>query len=883
MTQTPDFSLLTERLKACAPQERGALLRAFWEDDQDCLFRVQTPGSQIATRLAENMDKVIRLLCELEESASFTVLAIGGYGQGRLAPYSDIDLLILTSSQKESEVPDFLYALWDMGVVPAQSIHSQGSALAAAEEEFDTRTAFLDARFLWGDQAVATQFMQAVDHLRARTIPDYFKAKLLEQSRRHEEVDNSAYAIEPDIKRGRGGIRDLQTLHWLGRYLEGLAPAPRKGLHFRDVLTPRELRRIRLLDDFFWSVRVYLHRELGRGDDKLYFGYQQDIAEHLGFRASGRVSQVERFTRYYFLAAQEASRLTGTAIRRLERIALGHADMPPGDAVELHEGIGSVHGQLVFLRDTLPAPMDVMELFHAAGSQNMPVHPEAFAAISRLSRRLNFRDLRTRPLASRFRTILEDSRKLEPVLRVMAETGFLGRMLPSFGAITGKAEYGLFRRYTLDDHILRSIAWLDRLCEGGSEVQGTAFLDQCLEMRPALAMALLLQEMPAAMVRPSPVRVRRRIEDRVGFLLGKEAATMVAMVVKNRHLLVRTATRRDLADPEVLRQVAAKLGSVEVLAFLSLFTLCRQREAGVGSWEEYTHRDVRLLVNLLNIQITGGDDAVSHFLAGRSTSLRNQVEAKTGPGRMAGFDALVAEAGSSFWTSVDVVAASRLATLIAETPPGGMGDCVLYTDEDGFLHLLLYSDDRLTLFAECAGIATMIGGSVFGARGFAFEHQGRHRGVIILQIQRTGTPPEPFHPDDIAVGGLAEKFRAVAQGRPPEIILPPRPVGDRRDVFDITPTIRIDEDASSDALIVEVEALDRPGLLYLLASHLSEIGVDATYALVATYGHRAVDTFYLRDHPGYKIEDPRRIETIRRQLLRALSDDAANASLLRTA
>ncbi|WP_370338481.1 nucleotidyltransferase domain-containing protein [Parvularcula marina] len=879
MTAGGETPTVAGLLKGKFARERAGALRSFWLSEQDRLLGAGVPGDEVAVHLAKLMDEIIRTLCE-DVSDDFAVMAVGGYGQGRLAPFSDIDLLILTpNDQQEGAAPDFIYTLWDMGVVPAQAIHTVQSAIAAAVEELDTRTSFLDARPVCGNESLMREFHAAYEELRKRTIPEYFQAKLEEQRLRHEDADNSTYAIEPDVKRGRGGVRDLQTLFWLGRYLEG-----QDNFSLSTILAPREIRRIGKLEEFFWSVRVHLHKVAGRGDDKLYFPLQRDIATRLGFYENDHASKVDRFMRYYFLAAQETSRLTGVAIRRLERRALGDGKLPKGKSVDSHPGIVAVKGRAAFAKEiTNPDALNCLELFHACGLLGLPIHFEAFTAVARASRRFTFRGLQTRQITDRFTDILRDSAKLEPVLRQMAETGFLGRMLPAFGGIVGRAEHGLFRRFTLDDHVLRSISVLDRICADDGEFSGTVFLDRAREFRPTLVFALLIQEMPAAMVRPSVQRIRRRITQRVGFILDdKEAAKLIAFAILNRSLLVRTATRREVAAPEMLEGVATTIGTVDRLAFLSLFTLCRQYEAGVGSWEEYSHRDVRLLVQLLNIQITGGSTAVSLFLNGRSQGLRDQVAAKVGSGRMAAFDALVEAAGPAFWTSADVPAATRLAALMAEPGPEEAGRSAVYADEEGFLNIIVYSEDRLTLFAECAGLAAMRGGSVFGARGYAFVHQGQHRGVILMQIQRAGTPPEPFDPADIESLGIAEDFDAIAQGHPPKISLPPPSVRDRRHVFEVEPSIRMDKDASNDALVVEVEARDRPGLLYLLVSHLSEIGVDTSYALVATYGHRAVDTFYLRDYPGYKIEDPRRIEVIRRQIMRALSDDAADSALIRT-
>ncbi len=293
MTAGGETPTVAGLLKGKFARERAGALRSFWLSEQDRLLGAGVPGDEVAVHLAKLMDEIIRTLCE-DVSDDFAVMAVGGYGQGRLAPFSDIDLLILTpNDQQEGAAPDFIYTLWDMGVVPAQAIHTVQSAIAAAVEELDTRTSFLDARPVCGNESLMREFHAAYEELRKRTIPEYFQAKLEEQRLRHEDADNSTYAIEPDVKRGRGGVRDLQTLFWLGRYLEG-----QDNFSLSTILAPREIRRIGKLEEFFWSVRVHLHKVAGRGDDKLYFPLQRDIATRLGFYENDHASKVDRFMRY---------------------------------------------------------------------------------------------------------------------------------------------------------------------------------------------------------------------------------------------------------------------------------------------------------------------------------------------------------------------------------------------------------------------------------------------------------------------------------------------------------------------------------------------------------------------------------------------------------
>lgn len=864
----------------------GAALKAHWFDYQRKLFSSKAEGWRIASRLAALMDGYIRHLCDTDEG--LTVLAVGGYGQGRLAPYSDVDLLILYSDHVENkDIPHFLYTLWDAGFTVSHALHTPQSAIKAARENIQTCTSFIDARRVMGSSHLEEDFISALDAYRSTTVSAFIDAKLQEQADRHAQADNSIYAIEPDVKDGRGGIRDLQTLHWLKRYQSGIRNEKQGKFDSPGFLSSREKRRLKKIGEFLWSVRVHLHDLIKRADDRLYFPLQSDLAKRMGFLTSTGEPHIDRFLRYYFLTVQEAGRLSELSAARLaeffepdEKVTQDFEELE-----DLGENIRIINGRLSVEVEKVQEPIPaILDLFHGVATTGLDIDSSSFSFVLRHSRRLNYRNLHNRYTADRLSDLVENAVYLEKLFRLMTEAGFLGRMIPAFGAVIGKAEYGLFRRFTLDDHILRSIGVLDNIYHGTDEELDSEDLREIAQMyRIPLAMALLLQEMPSTLKNLGLTQIRKRIERRVGFLLDSPArAKLVAFAVLESALLMRTASRRDVTDAHTIKSVAARLGTRERLDFLSVFTICRQRVAGVGSWDEYHHREVNLLVDVLGLQLGQGESAVTHYLEMRTMRLREDVAKAVGQDKMSAFDQLLKETGPSLWSSLDYESGVRLAQLMAETGEGD-GAASLYADDDGILHILVYGNDRPTLFSDCTGLVAMSGGTVFGAAGYAVNVGQIRRGVVLLQVNRAGTPPGPFTLDPFEEDRLLKIFQSAANGKSPDIRMPERTINDRRALFNVKPVIRIDEAASEDALVVEVEALDRPGLLYILSSEMAKIGIEIIFALVATYGHRAVDTFYLRDYPGYKISDPRRIEVIRRQIVRALGeeDDLEDISILK--
>lgn len=889
-------AVLKDMAQSGTSSELGMFLRRHWDDVKAQLFEAGRDGGIVSVKLSQTMDQIIRALADARCDAQTCLVATGGYGRGRLAPYSDIDLLILQKGEdQEARLSPFIYTLWDGGFPLSHSTHTPQSAVKSAADDTVTRTAFLDARRIWGNKELFDQFQSGFDRLRRRTLAAFVEAKLKERDDRHDRTDASRYAIEPDVKEGKGALRDLDTLHWLDRYVSGASQDPFSPVADTELFTAAEHRRIEKILNFFWSVRVHLHDIAGRADERLHFKIQPLIAERLGYRSRRRAKAVERFMRHYFLNAQDVGRLTGHACAELEERTLKETSLAErvSSAVDRMVQEHPFDGEKALVRrggrvtffdheKSVSTPRHIMVLFRAAGRHQIPIHPDALKTASRAARRVGMRQFKNPELAEIFRVILRDSVQPDSILRAMTETGVLGRALPAYGAIVGKVEYGLFRRFTLEEHILRSIGVLSDMLhdkDDGRFVLTKPFARSFDDPVP-LYTSLLLQETAAGMTRPTPSRVRRRVEAQARWLLGKDEnkVDLVQYAVMNRDLLFRTTSRRNVTDINLIQKISQDIQTEERLKCLAVINSCRHRTSGVRSWEEYAKRDVRLLIETIRAYLSGGEEGVDAYLLERREQLRSRARGMMPKGDTAAFDRFIERTGPTFWSMADVSAAADLAQLVEEVDRSGrVGGAMVRPHPTGMLQVIVYTEDKAQVFANCAGIVAEIGGTVWGASGFPLELSsemtaGRRKGALIFQINRAGPPPQPFDASSDELSRIQSRFDEVAcfKGDAPKV---PAPViGDRRAVFDVKPSIRVDETMSTEALIVEVEALDRPALLYHLASGLASISVTIQLAFVATYGHRAVDTFYLQDAPGYKITDMRRIETIRRQIIRVLEE-----------
>ena len=847
-------------------------------------------GRSVAEALTRATDEA---LSALVGAAPVALVATGGYGRARLAPYSDVDLMVLTREGQAAEGAALIAGLYDAVPDLSVTVHDPASATSLAEADMTVRTALLDARLIAGDKAPYADFQARFDLLRRGTAAEFVEAKLAERDARHAAQGASRYAVEPDVKEGKGGMRDLDLLHWLDRYTSGIEEAPSQSVRTPGLFGKGEALRLARAQDFLWSVRVHLHDLQGRADERLTFDLQPPLAERLRYRERRGGTPAERLMRHYFVNATEVSRLTGSACAALEARAL--KSTPRGRIGTIAErwrqetGYGgdpalARRGGRVALADPGAAtPRDLFALFRAAGRDGLPLHPETARAAPRIARRVGRAERADPAIRDLFLSILRESENLERPLRWMNECGLLGRYLPAFGRIVGRTEYGLFRRYTLDEHVVQSCGVLAGLRSGAlsaDEFPVTAPIAQTVDPAP-VALALLLQETAAGLNRPSQTAVARRVRAQARRLLP-EAAEDIVFCVMAADLIATTAQRRAVTERFAVEAIARIVGTQRRLDLLALVTACRHRTAGVGSWRAYRNRDARLLHEEVTAYLHGGAAGLDAYQTARATRLAAAAR-RLSPLPPASMDRFLARTGPHFWSMASPEAAADLASLLADAEARGARTAAgVRPQPDGSLRLVVATPDRPGVFAALAGAVAEAGGTVWGATATAIagggasvpedEPTGERLAVVIIEALRPGTPPRPLTLEADEADALAARLVEVAEGRASPV-LPTPPITDRRQVFDVPARLRTFTESSPDSLIVEAEGRDRPGLLALLARAIEAEGASVRRAFVSTYGERAVDSFYVQTPEGGKITDAGRIDALRAALLAVLDTD----------
>ena len=890
-----DLAVIEEGLAAAIAEQRagrqhgavGAAMRravvAARLDAMQCSDR----GDRIARRLARSMEGIVRALFAVATpaDAAVAICAAGGFGRGELAPFSDVDLLFLHDSRDEAALRPvldaMLYPLWDSGLKVGHGVHTPKSAMQFVKDDVIGRTAYLDLKFICGAETLYRKFDDDFRKFRKRTASQFVAAKLAEQDERQAAAGSTRYLAEPDVKDGKGGLRDLQTIRWIYKYVYDGAIG--ENVEIDKILGPKNVRALLKTERFLWSVRAHLHDLRGRADEQLTFDIQPAVAERLGYADRKTMSATERLMRHYFVTAVETGRLTRILCARLEEESTKRLPRLPAflpKKLQSDEAPGKPNirirgGRLDFnsAARARKTPRDFFRYFRAFSKHpKIDFHPDALALIADHVADVTS-DVRKDPIvADLFKGVLEDS--VDPVrtLRVMIETGLLSKYIRVVGDIVGRIQYGLYRQYTLDEQLLRAIAVYHEIRAGklADEHPISTRVVKTAANPYVFTLALLLHETAWTVEGRSPSAAEKKIRRTARRLgLSSEEAAFAAWGATNHLLLVRTAERRNLTEAETIARFADQVGSVERLNMMVVLSTCHLRVVGHHSWDEVVRRQLTELYELATAWFEGGRAALQARLMRRAACAREEARTRLADWSDADKETFLAQLTDEMLRCVDSDIIVRFAYLARAAAEDRADAAVTVTPRDGDLECIVYADDRPGLLADIAGAVANAGLSVRSVQAMTTA-EGRAFDIFAVQ-SADDTPAD----DPLLARRLHETLLAAARATPKKRPELKRRLGDRRQIFDIEPVVRVEEEASPAAVVFEAEGLDRPGLLYDIASALGDLGVSIASAHVATYGERAVDAFYLTDAEGRKITDRKLLAKIEKALYGALDAGAA--------
>lgn len=751
--------------------------------------------------------------------AGTALLAVGGYGRRELFPFSDVDVLILlpdaADAQQELAVEQLLQALWDQDIPVSHATRTVSECIALAQKDATVCAALMDARHLAGERKPYLALKRGLrTEVFGKNPRQFVEAKLTERDARHARYGESRFMLEPNIKEGKGGLRDLQTLNWLARYCYGTARAA--DLVRDDLLSQAEWRHYRQAYQFFATVRAQMHVLRNRGDERLSFDLQPAIATALGIVGKTPELKAQRLMLRYFRFARAVGNMTRMLCARLEEQQLRAQPAPfvqEHVAQQLPPYLQLDHGRLNFSDDTdlMNAPHVVIGLFAAAQEHGLDIHPRAQLALSRALPKMGRRLMLDGSSNALLRQILLSPNAPDISLRRMNEMGALQAVLPEFGKLSGQMQYDGYHTYTTDEHIIVAIGNLRQMELGnwGEQHPLATKLAHESHDRAVLYVAMLCHDI-AKGTGGAHAETGAIMAEAIALRLGlsAEEAQLVGWLVKQHALVSDTSFKRDLDDEETIARFVSVVQSPERLRLLLLLTVADIKAVGPTIFNGWKGALMRTLyyraMAAMGVGMTyrEGDDASDALIA--------QWQKKPD-------EPAIAVSHDSF-RDVTVVGACL------RTRPG--------------------------LFTAFAGVLSALGATIASARIRQLEEasycefhiQDVHGHAFAEDAKRLKQLPaliaEALEGGNAAAKKLAAR-RMVTKRRGPEMLV-------RTGVY-------IDNRVSHSASVVEVNAQDRVGLLFAMLRAMDVCGLQVMTAHINTYGQLAVDVFYVKDSYGHKL------------------------------
>jgi len=850
-------------------------------------------GSDTVAEHSFLMDQIIRVLFDYTtahfvrrgvptKGERLSILAIGGYGRGELAPLSDIDLLFLLPYKQtpygEQLVEFMLYALWDLGIKVGHAVRSIDENLKQAKADMTIRTSLLDARWVWGDQEMAEEFQARFKkEIKRGTAEEFVQAKLAERSARHEKLGDSRYRLEPNVKEDKGALRDLHSLYWIAKYLYGVSDV--RKLADKGIIDDDAAVRFVKAHEFLNTVRCHIHYHTDRPDNRLTFDLQREIAPKLGYTDRAGSSAVERFMKHYFLVARDVGDLTRLFCSLLEEKERKQPiiRLPVRLRRRNVDGFVVEGGRIGFKddKDVVSEPLKLLRIFEVAQAQELDFQPHALRVITANERRVA--GLRTDPEANRiFMDILTSPKGPENTLRLMSECGVFPRFIPDFGKVVAQMQYDMYHVYTTDEHTIRAVGLLHRIESGKlkEELPVASEVVHKIDSRRALYVAVMLHDIAKGRGGDHSelgADVAMELCPRLG-LTAAETET-VAWLVRHHLHMSGTAFKRDLDDPQTIAWFCGLVQSPERLKLLLVLTCADIRAVGPAVWNNWKATLLRELYRRADEYLRGGQAAAG--VDARVAACRAALAEKLSDWPAAARDQFLAQGSPAYWLTYNTEDHERHARFIRKAEAENRKVAIDLSVESARAanRMMIYTPDHPGLFAEIAGALSLSGMSIVDAKILTLPN-----GMALDTFWFQGFDGLPAASDEKLMR-IRGRIVAALEGRIKlgrELATTTTRLPARTKAMEVPPRVIIDNTASKVCSVIEVNGHDRPGFLFDVTKTLTDLGLQIFSAHISTYGERVVDVFYVKDIFGMKVENPTKLRQVREALGKAigLTEDA---------
>lgn len=812
------------------------------------------------------------------------LIAVGGYGRGEMAPFSDVDLLFLTpykiTAWAESVIESMLYMLWDIKLKVGHASRTIKDCIRLGQEDFTIRTALLEHRFIAGHAPLGEELDARLNaELFSGTGRDFVEAKLEEREARHKK-QGQRYMVEPNVKEGKGGLRDLQSLFWIAKYIHGVQDTAE--LVQLGVFRPEEFNLFVKAEEFLWATRSHLHLVTKRPTEQLTFDLQVDVAARMGYKDRAGRRGVEIFMQDYFRHATAVGDLTRIFLTDLEathvkpeplldRIFRRKPKVKPGYVV-INNRLGVVAPD-----DFLADKLNLLRLFEEALRTGMLIHPDAMRLVT-ANLKLIDDDMRNNREAQRiFLDLMLKHGNPERALRRMNELGVLSAFLPEFAPIVAMMQFNMYHSYTVDEHIIQCIANLAQI-EKSELIEELPVASGILTEgvnRKVLYVALLVHDIGKGRSEDHSIlgaQIARRVAPRLG--LSKQDCETVEWLVRYHLLMSDMAQKRDIADPRTVRDFAKAVQTVKRLDLLTVLTVCDIRGVGPDVWNNWKAALIRALYRQTRRALETGMEDLNR--ENRGTEAKKALRNALPDWPKAVLKTETARHYPPYWQGLHLTAHLDFARMLRELE--ALGDPAeilihLHPDEDrDATRACFVMSDHPGIFARLAGALALVGANIVDARSYTTK-DGYVTDAFWIQ-DGDGSPYEAQR-----LPRLTQMIHKTLNGEvvARDALKSRDKIKKRERAFNVPTHISFDNEGSDIYTIIEVDTRDRPGLLYDLARTLAGINVYIANAVIATYGEQVVDTFYVKDMFGLKYHSVSKQRTLENKLRKAIAEGAQRA------
>ncbi|MGB1361118.1 MAG: [protein-PII] uridylyltransferase [Alphaproteobacteria bacterium] len=827
-------------------------------------FKADLNGIDCSKSIADDFNCIIKSVFKKHDitPTGISIIAVGGYGSGYNAQHSDIDLLFLCDDieKQKDNVEKILYTLWDTGAKISQLVHTVKTASSEMLSDHVFLTTVLSMRLICGDKKLFANFDKDIkENILTQGQYNYIITKLKERSERHKKYGVSRYLLEPNVKNGKGGLRDIQTLMWITKYLYDIDNF--KQLYEKKLITENEMNMFEHSFSFLWSVRLSLHFINNSASEVLNFQSQIEVAEMLGYKDTENKKAVEEFMGDYIDTVMKVSTLTRVIINIFE----SNHNVAKKNNEAIDDNFQLIDSRIALIDNKLfeKQPTAIFDLFYLVATKKYKLHYQTYQLL-----RDNTDDFSNdKDAQTKFLKIIMCKSDVGRTLRLMNEVGLLGQLIPEWKVIFCQMQYNMYHSYTTDEHTIRAVELLSKIDnkEMKDEHQLSTKLMQNITDKSIIYMAVLLHDIAKGLGGDHSILgedIAEKICKRWGY--NTSSIKTISWLVRYHLFMSNTSQRRDLSDPKTIADFTDIVDTQVGLDLLTILTVVDTRAVGPNVWNDWKKEVITNLYNLSVSYLSTGDmELLSNDIADK----KQEVEKK-----IAGNKNIDKEKSTLFIEAMtpqyllnfnvdEIVWHIETASLPYEV------NIAIHHDEKGYTKVLLNSPDKNGLMADMTGALAILGANIIKADIYTFKQIGSVNIFYVHDNEGNLFDKDFDEIEKIITASITGKLNIDEKLTANKSIL-----NQTKDLFAINNRININNDASNTSTIIEVRTKDTKGLLYKISRCISELGLKIETSKITTYGERVVDVFYIKDNYGFKLHRKQTQRTVIDKLNKVLEE-----------